>query len=216
MRLYRLAYSPYVRKTQMVLDLLGARYDCVDVTYGNRSELAALTGGYIMVPVLVDDDGRVTVDSRAICERLLVGAAGERLVPAPWAGPIWAYADWCDGALEDVAFRLASPAARRRFTDPWEQALYVFVKERKFGRGCVDEWERSRDDLLARMQAMLAPTRRTLGARPFLFGEMPTLADAALYGELAMLELVEPTLPAAVGAELPAWMRRLEAAARTR
>lgn len=213
MRLYRLNYSPFARKVQMVLDLLGARYECIDVPYGNRSELAALTGGYVMVPVLAEDDGRITVESRAICERLLTGAAAERLVPNPWPGPIWAYADWCDGALEDTAFRLASPLARQRFHDPWERALYVFVKERKFGRGCVDEWERTRDDLLARTRAMLAPSCRTLAARPFLFGDTPTLADAALYGELVMLEIVDPRLPPAVGAELPAWMRRLEAAA---
>ena len=213
MRLYRLDYSPFARKVQMVLDLLGARYECIDVEYGDRRELAALTGGYIMVPVLAEDDGHVTVDSRAICERLLVGAAGERLVPSPWQGPIWGYADWCDGPLEDVTFRLASPLARQRFGDPWERALYVFVKERKFGRGCVDEWERAREDLLTRTRTMLAPTCRTLAARPFLFGDAPTLADAALYGELVMLETADPRLPAAVGGDLPAWMRRLEAQA---
>lgn len=216
MRLFRLDYSCYARKAQMVLDLLGLDYTCVDVPFGDRRELATLTGGYVQVPVLVDDAGTVTVDSRAICERLLEGDAGARLVPPPWAGPIWAYADWCDGPLEDVMFRLASPPTRRRFADPWERALYVFVKERKFGRGCVDEWERGRADLLVRARALLAPSGRTLAVRPFLFGETPTLADAALYGELVMLEVVAPELPAAVGAGFPAWMRRLEAAAPVR
>jgi glutathione S-transferase len=214
MKLYRLDYSPYARKAQMVLDLLGRRYECVDVRYGDRRELAATTGGYVQVPVLVDDDGTVTVDSRAICERLLAGDAGRRLVPSPWEGPIWAYADWCDGALEDVLFRLASPATRRRFTDPWERALYGFVKERKFGTGCVDAWERARGELVARATALLAPSRRTLAARPFLFGDGATLADAALYGELAMLDAVEPELPSALGREFPEYLRRMEAAAR--
>jgi glutathione S-transferase len=128
MKLYRLDYSCYARKAEMVMDLLGLRYDRIDVPYGDRSELAALTGGDVQVPVLVADDGTVTVDSRAICERLLRGDAEEALVPSPWQGPIWAYADWGDGPLEDVMFRLASPPTRRRFTDPWERALYVFVK----------------------------------------------------------------------------------------
>jgi glutathione S-transferase len=56
MRLYRFDASCYARKAQMVLDLLGRRYECIDMTYGNRSELASLTGGYIQVPVLLDDD----------------------------------------------------------------------------------------------------------------------------------------------------------------
>jgi glutathione S-transferase len=214
MKLYRLEYSCYARKAQMALDLLGCEYECVDVVFGDRSELATLTGGYVQVPVLACDDGRVLVDSRAITVELVSWEGGAKLVPSPLEGPIWAYADWCDGPLEDVMFRIATPLARRNvFLDPWERALYVFVKERKFGKGCVDEWERTHDELIARAAELLVPTRRTLARRPFLFGDAPTLADAALYGELAMLEVVEPGLPARLGDELPAWMRRVEAAA---
>jgi hypothetical protein len=35
----------------MLLDLLGHSYDTVVVPYGDRRELAELTGGYIYVPV---------------------------------------------------------------------------------------------------------------------------------------------------------------------
>ena len=69
----------------MLLDLLGARYDLVEVPFGQRDELARLTGGYVYVPVLVDDDGTVVVESPDICEYLLVRAGG-RLVPSPWEG----------------------------------------------------------------------------------------------------------------------------------
>jgi glutathione S-transferase len=212
MKLYRLEYSCYARKAQMVLDLLGVDYECIDVAFGDRSELAERTGGYIQVPVLVEDAGAVIVDSRAICAELVSRESGRWLVPSPWQGPIWAYADWCDGPLEDVMFRIATPLARRRFfTDPWERALYVFVKERKFGKGCVDEWERTHDDLVARAAELLAPSCVTLAQTPFLFGAEPTLADAALYGELVMLEFVDAGLPARLGPDLPGWMRRLEA-----
>ena len=68
MELYRLRYRPYARKAQVLLDLLGARYDLVEVPFGQRDELARLTGGYVYVPVLVDDDGKVVVESRDICE----------------------------------------------------------------------------------------------------------------------------------------------------
>ena len=81
-------------------------------------ELAELTGGYVQVPVLLTDDGRVIVESRAICEHLLAGPAGAKLVPAPLEGPIWGYADFVDGPLEDVLFRIASPEIR----DAWPSA----------------------------------------------------------------------------------------------
>src|SRR3954447_18687354 len=102
MRLYRFRYSPYARKVQMLLDLLGQKYELVEQSYSERGELAELTGGYIQVPVLLTDDARVIVESRAICEHLLSAPAGAALVPAPLEGPIWAYADFVDGPLEDV------------------------------------------------------------------------------------------------------------------
>jgi glutathione S-transferase len=217
MKLYRFPYSPFARKVQMVLELLGRRHQVVDVDYGDRTELATVTGGYIYVPVLIDDDGTVVCDSRRICEHLLVGPAAALLVPSPLEGPIWAYADWCDGPLEDVIFRIGSPSIRDSWQRPSDRALYTLIKERKFGAGCVDAWSRDRDQLLARAQAMLEPTARTLTAQPFLFGARPTLADAALYGEFALLVGADPRLLDGFRPELTSFVRRtdeLAAAAR--
>jgi glutathione S-transferase len=209
MKLYRFRYSGYARKVQMLLDLLGQPYEVREVPYSDRRELARLTGGYVYVPVLVDDAGGVTVESRRICELLLAGERGRRLVPAPLGGPIWAYADFCDGPLEDILFRLATPFIRDAWQDPGDRAL---IKERKFGAGCVDQWKAAQDELLQRGRHLLAPTLATLELLPFLFGESPTLADAALYGYLAMLHEGDPGLVARLAPPLRAFMTRLEAA----
>jgi glutathione S-transferase len=214
MKLFRFSYSPYARKVQMVLDLLRVPHELVDVAYADRSALASLTNGYIYVPVLVGDDGVVTVESRRICEVLLDGASGEGLVPPPFEGPIWAYADFCDGPLEDVLFRLASPGIRDAWRDAGERALYTLIKERKFGTGCVDAWAADRRNLLARARTLLAPTLRTLERQPFLFGQHPTLADAALYGNLAMLQAAGTTLIEALSPSFEAYRERLETRAR--
>lgn len=210
MKLYRFRYSPYARKVQMLLDLLGARYEVIEVRYGDRTELATLTGGYVYVPVLVDDTGQVTVESRAICERLLAGTAA--LTPAPLQGPIWAYHDFCDGPLEDVMFRIGSPATRNTWPTPGERALYTLVKERKFGAGCVDLWLQQQEELIAKARALLTPTLRTLSKTPFVCGVAPTLADASLYGVCAMLEAVDASLLTRIAPELADFSRRLEAA----
>jgi glutathione S-transferase len=214
MKLYRFRYSPFARKVQMLLDLIGARYDLVEVPYSDRNEIAQVTGGYIHVPVLVDDAGKVVVESRDICEHLLRGEAGSRLVPPPWDGPIWAYADFADGPLEDVVFRIGSPSVRDAWLVPGDRALYVMVKERKFGAGCVDAWQRDQAGLLARARRLLEPTLKTLAAREFLFGDAPTLADAALYGQCAMLEEADPGLLPRLAEPLVPYMRRVEARAR--
>jgi glutathione S-transferase len=212
MKLYRFRYSPYARKVQAVLDLMGASYDLAEVAYCDRDELATVTGGYVHVPVLVDDRGTVITESRAICEHLVATAAGARLVPSPLEGPIWGYHDFVDGPLEDVFFRIASPAVRDAWRRPGERALYVLIKERKFGAGCVDAWERDRETLVRKARGLLAPTLKTLGARPFLFGDAPTLADAALYGLCAMLEEADRALLPHVAEPLVGFARRLESA----
>jgi glutathione S-transferase len=184
------------------------------VPYSDRNEIARLTGGYIYVPVLVDDAGKVVTESRDICEHVLSGDAGARLVPPPWEGPIWAYADFVDGPLEDVAFRIGSPAVRDAWPSPGDRALYVLIKERKFGAGCVDDWQRDQEKLVQRAKRLLSPTLRTLAAREFLFGATPTLADAALYGVCAMLEEADPRLLSRVAEPLVPYLRRLERHAR--
>jgi glutathione S-transferase len=160
---------------------------------------------------VLDDAGKVICDSRRICEHLLADDKAARLLtPSPLEGPIWAYSDWCDGALEDVVFRIGSPAVRDNWKSPGERALYVFIKERKFGAGCVDQWLGQRDELVGRAQVMLAPTERTLAAQPFLFGATPTLADAALYGQFAMLHAGDPALLRRFSPVIAAWIARVE------
>jgi len=213
MKLYRFPYSPYARKVQMLLDLAGLKYELIDVDYVDRHELARASAGYVYVPVLVTDEGRAITESRSICEHILQGSVGQKLVPAPFQGPIWAYADFTDGPLEDVLFRVASPAVRDAWPTPFARGLYVLIKERKFGAGCVDAWERDQPALIAKARVLLAPTLQTLAAQRFLFGDRPTLADAALYGQCAMLEAGSASLLQAVAPELVGYARRVEAAA---
>ncbi len=212
MKLYRFPYSCYALKVQCLLGLAGMRADVEDVPYGDRSALVALTGGSIHVPVLVDAAGRVHLDSRAISAFIVEQAP--QLVPAPLDGPVWAYADWCDNVLEDACFKLAAPAIRRSFARPADRALYALIKERKYGSGCIEAWEKSAASLREAARAALAPSQRTLQACAFLFGARPTLADASLWGQLAMLRF-GGIPPDVLGASFPAWVGRMEAALAT-
>ncbi len=209
MRLYRFPYSCYALKVQCLLGLAGIRADVEDVPYGERSALVELTGGYIHVPVLVDETGTVHVDSRAISQ-FLIGLA-PHLVPSPLEGPVWAYADWCDQVLEDPCFKLAAPGVQRSFSRAADRALYGLIKERKYGAGCVASWEQFGQELLERVRSALVPSERTLWVRPFLFGDLPTLADAALWGQVAMMRFAGVPVEA-LGNSLSAWAARMEAA----
>jgi glutathione S-transferase len=80
----------------------------------------------------------------------------------------------------------------------------------------VDAWQRDQPNLVQKAKRLLAPSFRTLQARPFLFGDAPTLADAALYGQGAMLEGADPRLLDRIGEPLSPYMRRIEAYAARR
>lgn len=171
--------------------------------------VASFPRGFLICPSrIVSDSGTRPISSRG---------AGQAawLVPSPLEGPIWGYCDFADGPLEDLTFRIASPEVRDSWPSPSDRALYVMNKERKFGAGCVDAWQRDRELLLSRAQTLLEPSVSTLRKQSFLFGERPTLADAALYGSLLMLEVAGPALVAALSPTLVEYSSRMrEAVAR--
>ncbi len=214
MKLYRFDYSCYARKVQMLLDLMGLHYELEEVPYLERSKLVHLTQGYIQVPVLLQDDGNFLKDSKVICKALLVGEHEKKLVPSPWQGPIWAYSDWCDQILEDTIFRLSSPGIEKRFKTLEERALYRYVKERRYGEGCVQAWAKNKGDLVAKARNQLKPTLHTLDEQEFIFGSAPTLADAALYGLIKMVDISDGDLVTDIAPELGLWKDRLETVAK--
>lgn len=208
-RLHRLRYSPYARKVQVLLEILAVPHEVVEVPYGNREELAQLTGGYVYVPVLETGTGAVITESRAICEWAL-RTFPNTLVPPGLEAAAWAFHDHVENTVEDVLFRLCSPAVRDAWPTAWERALYTLVKERRYGAGCVDAWRQEREALLTRARDLLAPTRTTLQRQPFVLGAAPTLADLALYGQWAMCDVAEPGLLLELDPVFVAHARRVE------
>jgi glutathione S-transferase len=211
LRLYRFKHSPYAWKVQALLELSRLPFEVVEVPFSDRTDLLRVSGGSMHVPVLVRDGVGIS-GSRDIAQALIAAEAGvAALVPAPWEGPIWAYADWVESELEDVLFRLGSPGARARLPTQNDRAFYTLIKDRKFGAGSVDAWAAGADALAAEGRELLEPTARTLAQQPFLFGAQPTLADCALHGQFAMLAYTAPDRLAPLGDSLAAWCSRMRA-----
>ena len=140
---------------------------------------------------------------------------GPSLRPAPLTALAGIVESWADNVLEDVAFRIAAPVIEQRIAAlnggrHDARAMFRFTKERKFGAGCLEAWRRDGDDLRARLVAMLAPLGAGIGRGGFILGDRPT--DAALYGQLYMIDSMMPGFVAEVVPALRDWYERVHAA----
>ena len=79
--------------------------------------------------------------------------------------------------LNDIYWQEVVPAA--------DQLGFLRHKERKFGRGCLDQWRVQQKDLLAQLEQRLLPFEEMLMYRPFLLDQRPRFVDFDLYGMLA-------------------------------
>jgi glutathione S-transferase len=209
-RLHLFVHSPYAAKVRKCLELKGLAFEVVEVPYLDRRELTRLTGG-IYVPA-IEDGGTAMAESARITAYL-----DERYAPSLRKDPLAVVLEaWADNVLEDVAFRLASPGLYDRFAglhggraDAAE--LFKLLKERKFGPGCLDVWRASAGAFTARLQELLRPIEAAVADREygFILGPAPSLADAAVWGELWMLEIAYPGFVEKSLAGLAAWYRRV-------
>lgn len=210
-RLHQFLHSPYAAKVRKCLELKGLAFEVVEVPYMDRRELVALTGGSL-VPA-IQDGGTAMAESARITAYLDATYA-----PSLRRDPLAPVLEgWADNVLEDVAFRIASPGLQERFAELQggrqdAAALFRLLKERKFGPGCIEVWRAARGSLTERLLELLRPIEAAIADREFILGASPTLADAAVWGELWMLETGLPGFVEQNLSGLAAWFRRVSKA----
>ena len=84
-------------------------------------------------------------------------------------------------------------------------------KERKFGPGCEERWERERPLLQAEAERLLLPFDLTLANRPFLFDDDPVFSDFALFGVLGNLTYHQYNSLPASQRNLADWFEKMKA-----
>jgi glutathione S-transferase len=88
-----------------------------------------------------------------------------------------------ESQIEDVGFRL-NDIYWQEMVPKAEQMNWLRHKERKFGRGCVDQWRKQQKELLKQLEQRLIPFEEMVMHQPFLLGERPRFVDFDLYGML--------------------------------
>lgn len=184
--LYQLPYSPYCIVIRRLLEASGVRFKIVNLPPGDRSLVWRLTRErYYAVPVV--QDGRqilFEVDEQSqVIAKYLDQKLGLGLFPADWAGVqslLWRH---FESEIEGVGFKL-NDIHWREFIKRRDHLPFIRHKERRFGRGCLDQWRVQQPQLLADFARLLVPCEQMLVGKPFLLGERPLFVDFDLFGML--------------------------------
>lgn len=154
--------------------------------YSDRSVVIRATRGRgATVPCLLDGR-RAVVDTsdfgqevaRYVDRKYQLG-----LFPRAKEGAQQILAHYIENDLEAVGFKVNDSHLLPRLPRV-DRVNAIRWKERKFGRGCVQQWTRDRAKFVAGMADLLAPIDNLLASSPFLLGPKPLFVDYDLYGVL--------------------------------
>ena len=184
--LVQFPWSPFCIVQRRILEFSGVPFKTTNIPSTDRSLVWRMTRErYYGVPIV--RDGRTVVfevaeDSQVIAKYL---DSKLRLDLFPWdiegvQSVLWRC---IESDIEGIAFRL-NDIHWKEMVPPRERLAFLRHKERKFGRGCIDQWRVHQKDLLAELEQRLIPFEEMLLHRPFLLGDRPRFVDFDLYGML--------------------------------
>ena len=209
--LIQFPWSPFCIVQRRILEFAGARFKITNIPNHDRTLVWRLTRQrYYGVPIIRDGKSvifEVNEDSQVIAKYLDTKL---QLGLFPWElegvqSLIWRY---IENEVEGVGFKL-NDVYWRKVVPASEQLAFLRHKERKFGRGCLDQWRAQQKELLAQLEQRLLPFEEMLLRRPFLLDDQPRFVDFDLYGILGnFLYSGQYRLPAA-HTRLRKWHRQM-------
>jgi glutathione S-transferase len=194
-----------------ILEFSGAPFKITNIPNQDRSRVWKLTKQrYYGVPVIRHGKNVVFElnDDSQVIAKYLDEELGLGLFPAELEGVqsvLWRY---IENEIEGATFRLNDIYWRENVPKA-EQLQFLRFKERKFGRGCIDQWRKQQNDWLKLLEARLLPFEEMLEHHAFLLGGQPRFVDFDLFGMLEnFLYSGHYELPAA-HSQIKDWHRRL-------
>ena len=184
--LIQFPFSPFCLPTRRILEFSGAKFKIINIPPQERSLVWKLTKQkYYGVPtlrdgkrIIFDDTDDQQIVAKHLDKKLKLG-----LFPADREGVqsiLWrCIENEVEGAtfrLNDIYYRENLPAA--------DHLQYLRFKERKFGRGCIDQWRKDQKVWLKKLEAVLVPFEQMLAHSEFLLEERPLFVDFDLFGML--------------------------------
>ena len=184
--LIQFPWSPFCLVQRRILEFSGARFKITNVSSGDRSLVWRLTRRrYYGIPIVRDSSKAIfeTDHDSQVIAKFLDDKLGLGLFPREWEGVqslLWRN---LENDVEEMTFKL-NDIYWREMVPPSEQLVFLRHKERKFGRGCLDQWRLEQKALLAELARRLLPYDEMLTGWPYLLGDRPRFVDFDLLGML--------------------------------
>ena len=184
--LIQFPWSPFCIVQRRILEFSGAPFKITNIPNQDRTLVWKLTKHrYYGVPTIRDGKNvifEVNEDSQVIAkyldEEMELG-----LFPNQWRGVQSVLWKFIENEIEGATFRLNDiywqenvPAA--------EQLQFLRFKERKFGRGCIEQWHKDQKIWLKKLEDHLIPFEIILTHQKFLLDDQPRFVDFDLLGML--------------------------------
>ena len=209
--LIQFPWSPFCIVQRRILEFSGTKFKLTNIPNGDRSLVWKLSRERCYaVPII--RDGKAVIfelneESQVIAKYI---DSRLKLDLFPWRHEgvqsiLWRY---IENDIESIGFKL-NDIYWLEMVPASDRLRFVRHKERKFGRGCIDQWRSQQKVMLSQLEQKLVPFEEMLLYKPFLLDMQPRFVDFDLYGMLAnFLYSGHYRLPAK-HTNLKRWYRRM-------
>ena len=186
LELIQFPWSPYCIVQRRLLEYSGTKFKITNIPNGDRSLIWKVTRQrYYQVPVVRDGDKVIfeTDGDSQVIAKYLDQKLGLDLFPRQFEGLqdiLWRY---FENDIEGIGFKL-NDIYWEEMVPENDRLRFLRHKERKFGRGCIDEWRAQQKQLLRELEKKLLPCEEMLLTRDFLLDNQPRFVDFDLFGML--------------------------------
>ena len=184
--LIQFPWSPFCIVQRRILEFSGVPFKITNVPNQERTLVWKLTKQrYYGVPVvrmgknvIFETSEESQVIAKYLDEELELG-----LFPTSWRGVQSVLWGFIESEIEGATFRL-NDIYWKENVPAKDQLQFLRFKERKFGRGCIDQWRKDQKTWLKKLEDLLVPFEIILSHQTFLLDDHPRFVDFDLYGML--------------------------------
>jgi glutathione S-transferase len=184
--LIQVAYSPFCLVQHSILRFSGARFKITNIPNQDRSLIWKLTRQrYYGVPIIRDGKNVIfeVADDSQVIAKYLDEEMELGLFPNQWRGVQSVLWKFIENEIEGATFRLNDIYWKENVPTA-EQLQFLRFKERKFGRGCLEQWRKDQKLWLKKLEDLLIPFEIILSHQKFLLDDQPRFVDFDLFGML--------------------------------